>query len=63
MGNYLRDYFARLNLCLGHEFGKLQTVNAIQTNKLNIDPFVQNVSSKAQCANKSNIAEDSILVR
>ena len=53
MGIYLRGYFARLNLCLGHEFGKLQTVNAFQTNKLNIDPFVQNVISKTQCVNDS----------
>ena len=60
---YLRDYFARLNLRLGHEFGKLQTVNAIQTNELSIDSFVQNLSSKAPCVNNSYIAENSILVR
>ena len=53
MGIYLRDYFAELNLRLGHEFGKLQTVNAIQTNEINIDSFVQNLRSKAKCVNKS----------
>ena len=60
MRTYLRDYFARLNLCLGHEFGKLQTVNAIRKNELSIDSFVQNLSFKAQCVNNSCMAEDSI---